>query len=166
MRRFRRVLEENPDEPLYLPEICKAIGVSDRTLRRCCQEHLGMGSKRYLLLRRMHLARRALRESSPIEATVAKTATQCGFWHFGRFAGAYQALFGRCHPPRSIAQPGSGRARRAEEVQLPIENKYTAIAAVVGFFLMLWLTDGSLIAAFGVLALIAGIGWAVRRLRH
>ena len=49
---------------------------------------------------------------------------------------------------------------------MPIENKYTAIAAVVGFFLMLWLTDGSLIAAFGVLALIAGIGWAVRRLRH
>jgi hypothetical protein len=55
---------------------------------------------------------------------------------------------------------------RSEEVQLPIENKYAAIAAVVGFLLVLWLTDGSLIAAFGVLALIAGIGWAVRRLRH
>ena len=49
---------------------------------------------------------------------------------------------------------------------MPIENKYAAIAAVVGFLLMLWLTDGSLIAAFGVLALIAGIGWTVRRLRH
>jgi len=49
---------------------------------------------------------------------------------------------------------------------LPIENKYIVIAAVVGFLLMLWLTDGSLIAAFGVLALIAGIGWAARRLRH
>jgi hypothetical protein len=49
---------------------------------------------------------------------------------------------------------------------LPIENKYAAIAAVVGFCLMLWLTDGSLIASFGVLALIAGIGWAARRLRH
>jgi LPXTG-motif cell wall-anchored protein len=49
---------------------------------------------------------------------------------------------------------------------LPIENKYAAIAAVIAFFLMLWLTDGSLIAAFGVLALIAGIGWAVRRRRR
>jgi AraC-like DNA-binding protein len=104
MRRFRRVLEENPDEPLYLPGICKAIGVSDRTLRRCCQEHLGMGPKRCLLLRRMHLARRALRESSPIEATVAKTATQCGFWHFGRFAGAYQALFGET-PSATLHRP-------------------------------------------------------------
>src|SRR5271157_3651154 len=51
-----------------------------------------------------------------------------------------------------------------EECWLLVENKYTAIAAVVGFLLALWLTDGSMIAAFGVLALIAGAGWAVRRL--
>ncbi|HKM68800.1 MAG TPA: hypothetical protein VJX94_01740 [Stellaceae bacterium] len=49
---------------------------------------------------------------------------------------------------------------------MPIENKYIAIAAAGGFLLMLWLTDGSMIAAFGVLALIAGIGWAARRLRQ
>jgi hypothetical protein len=47
---------------------------------------------------------------------------------------------------------------------LPIENKYVAITAVAGFLLTLWLTDGSKIAAFGVSALIAGIGWAVQRL--
>ena len=46
---------------------------------------------------------------------------------------------------------------------MPIENKCAAIAGVVGLFLMLRLTDGSPIAAFGVLALIAGIGWAARR---
>jgi transcriptional regulator GlxA family with amidase domain len=94
MRRFHRVMAENLDQPLYLPEICKTIGVSDRTLRRCCQEHLGIGPKRYLLLRRMHLARRALRESSPTEETVTETATRYGFWHLGRFAVAYQSLFG------------------------------------------------------------------------
>jgi hypothetical protein len=49
---------------------------------------------------------------------------------------------------------------------LPIESKYIAIAAVLGFLLMLWLTDGSMFAAFGILALIAGFGWAVRRLRR
>jgi AraC-like DNA-binding protein len=105
MRRFRRVMEENPDQSLYLPEICTAVGVSDRTLRRCCQEHLGMGAKRYLLLHRMHLARRALRERSPAEATVTEIAGRYGFWHFGRFAGAYRSLFGEMpsttlhHPP-------------------------------------------------------------------
>jgi len=55
-------------------------------------------------------------------------------------------------------------AEPGEVFQVLIENKYAAIAAVVGFLLTLWLTDGSMIAAFGVLALIAGTAWAVRRL--
>jgi hypothetical protein len=46
---------------------------------------------------------------------------------------------------------------------LLIENKYAAISAVLAFLIVLWLSDGSMIAAFGALALIAGIGWAVRR---
>ena len=94
MRRFRRVVEENPGEPLYIPEICKAIRVADRTLRLCCQQHLGMGPKRYLLLHRLHLARRALRRAEPDETTVTDTATRYGFWQLGRFAVEYQSLFG------------------------------------------------------------------------
>jgi hypothetical protein len=35
MRRFRRVLEESSAQPLYIPEICKSIRVSGRTLRMC-----------------------------------------------------------------------------------------------------------------------------------
>jgi AraC-like DNA-binding protein len=66
MRRFRRAVEENPDQALYIPELCSAIGVSERTLRVCCQEQLGMSPKRYLMMRRMSLARHALRDSSPI----------------------------------------------------------------------------------------------------
>jgi AraC-like DNA-binding protein len=99
MRRFRRVIEENPDHPLYIPELSKAIGVSDRTLRVCCQEQLGVGPKRYLQLRRLHLARRALREASADAVTVTEVATRYGFWHFGRFASDYQSLFGE--PPFS-----------------------------------------------------------------
>ena len=94
LRRFRRALEETPDQALYIPELCKAIGVSGRTLRVCCQEQLGVSPKRYLLLRRMHLARRALRDSASDTTTVTQIATQYGFWHFGRFAGEYQSLFG------------------------------------------------------------------------
>jgi AraC-like DNA-binding protein len=94
MQRFRRVVEENPDQPLYIPDICKAIRVPARTLRMCCQEHLGMGPKRYLLLRRMHLVRRALRAAIPDTTSVTEIATRYGFWELGRFAVNYRSLFG------------------------------------------------------------------------
>ncbi len=47
-----------------------------------------------------------------------------------------------------------------------IENKYVAVAAALGFLVALFLTGGSLMAAFGILALVAGTGWAVRRMFH
>jgi AraC family ethanolamine operon transcriptional activator len=53
-----------------------------------------MGPKRYLLLHRLHLARRALRQAEPDETTVTDTATRYGFWQLGRFAVEYQSLFG------------------------------------------------------------------------
>jgi AraC-like DNA-binding protein len=94
MRKFHRVVEERVDDPLYIPELCKEIGTSLRTLNACCHEHLGMGPKRYLLLRRLHMFRRALRLSSPGETTVTEIATRYGFWQFGRLAVEYRALFG------------------------------------------------------------------------
>jgi hypothetical protein len=33
----------NPDRPLYLAEICAAMGIAERTLRAACEEHLRMG---------------------------------------------------------------------------------------------------------------------------
>jgi hypothetical protein len=48
----------------------------------------------------------------------------------------------------------------------PTENKYVVGAAVGAFLLVLLLSHGSLFAAFGALALIAGIGWVAHRLMH
>ena len=104
LHRFRTALEETPDQALYIPELCKVIGVSGRTLRVCCQEQLGMSPKRYLLLRRMHLARRALRDSASDITTVTEIATRYGFWHFGRFAGEYKLLFGEA-PSATLHRP-------------------------------------------------------------
>jgi hypothetical protein len=70
------------------------------------------------------------------------------------------------HLWRTSAGAGTRGKPNSEAGWLLIENKYTVIAAVVGFLLMLWLTDGSMIAAFGILALIAGTGWAIRRLQR
>ena len=104
LRRFNRAMQDHPDQALYIPELCRSIGVSERTLRVCCQEQLGLSPKRFLLLRRMRLARQALRESAPTETTVTEIATRYGFWQFGRFAGEFKALFGEL-PSALLARP-------------------------------------------------------------
>ena len=92
--KFEEYLEANPNIPLYLPEICAAIGAAERTLRMACQEHLGMGPIRYLALRRMNLVRRALLRAGSSTTTVTRIATDHGFWELGRFSVNYRALFG------------------------------------------------------------------------
>ena len=115
MRRLEEVLQASSEEPLYMTELCKAASASYRTLRDCCQEHLGMSPKRYLWLRRMHLARRALRSADAEATTVTEIATGCGFWELGRFAVAYRSLFGgspstALRRPPEDATPGDNAA--------------------------------------------------------
>ncbi|WP_406853779.1 helix-turn-helix transcriptional regulator [Alsobacter sp. KACC 23698] len=95
VRRLEEAAEMAPDRPLYLSEVCAAIGVPERTLRVSCQEQLGMGPIRYLWLRRMNLAHRALRRADPASTSVTAVATDHGFWELGRFSVAYRKLYGR-----------------------------------------------------------------------
>jgi AraC-like DNA-binding protein len=104
MQRFHSVLKANPNRPLYVLEMAEAVGASLRSLSVCCQEHLGIGPKKYLLLRRMHLARQALALANPSASTVTDVATQYGFWQFGRFAGKYKELFGEA-PSVTLRRP-------------------------------------------------------------
>jgi AraC-like DNA-binding protein len=104
MRRLEDFLEANPDRTLHLTDLCAAAGASDRTLRILCQEHLGMSPTRYLWLRRMHLARRALRMADPTTTTVTEIATSYAFWELGRFAVAYRSLFGET-PSATLRRP-------------------------------------------------------------
>ena len=84
----------NLHEPLYMAELAAQVGASYWMLRDCCLEYLGMSPKRYLWLRRMHLARRALRYANADRTTVTEIATDYGFWELGRFSVAYRTLFG------------------------------------------------------------------------
>ena len=104
MRRFHRELEDNLEQALFIPDLCVALGVSERTLRICCEESLGTSPYRYLVLRRMRLARKALQRGSPNTTSVTEIAAQWGFWNFGRFAGDYKLLFGEL-PSVTLAQP-------------------------------------------------------------
>jgi AraC-like DNA-binding protein len=92
-KQLHALAEQHPDEPLFVADICKTLGVTERTLHHSCREQFGMGPKQYLTLRRLHLVRRALRRG-PSGESVTDIATRFGFWELGRFAGVYQSIFG------------------------------------------------------------------------
>jgi AraC-like DNA-binding protein len=102
--RFRDLMQASSDRALHVPEICQQIGVSERALRGCCQEYFGVGPRRYLILRRMHLAYQGLRAADPSSASVTEIATQFGFWELGRFAVEYRRIFGE-PPSDTLRQP-------------------------------------------------------------
>jgi AraC-like DNA-binding protein len=104
MSRFERMLEAHSNEPLYMADICAGISVGERTLRLHCQGQLGMSPQRYLRLRRMNLARRALTQADPAVKTVTEVANDYGFAELGRFAVAYRQLFGES-PVATLRRP-------------------------------------------------------------
>jgi AraC-like DNA-binding protein len=56
LARFEDLVQDQPF--LDIAEICGALGISERTLRRCCEEQLGMGSTEYVRRRRPELVGR------------------------------------------------------------------------------------------------------------
>jgi AraC-like DNA-binding protein len=104
MGRLEEALTANAEEPLYMAELSAQVGVSYWTLRDCWLEYLGMSPKRYLWLRRMNLARRALQRANAEKTTVTEIASDYGFWELGRFSVAYRSLFGES-PSTALRRP-------------------------------------------------------------
>jgi transcriptional regulator GlxA family with amidase domain len=102
MIRLEEVLAEHFSRPLQMPELCALVAVSDRTLRSCCTEFLGMSPTEYVLLRRLKEVRRVLRDAKPDMVNVAEVARRFGFAELGRLAETYRATFGE--PPSATLQ--------------------------------------------------------------
>ena len=94
MVRFEEALAKRSNPHLNLSELCTAVGVPERTLRLCCTEFLGVSPMRYYQLRRLNMARSALRLADPETASVAEIARDHQFTELGRFAVSYRAVFG------------------------------------------------------------------------
>ena len=113
LARFEELLAESGNAPLHPGKICAAIGAPERTLRGCCQQHLGMSPIRYLRLRRMHLAHQALLKADGKTTTVTSIATDQGFWELGKFSVAYRSLFGES-PSATLLRCDGDRAMRKD----------------------------------------------------
>ncbi len=97
-RQLVRVAEEYTNKHLpsavRMVDLCRAAGVSERTLQYAFQTCLGISPINYLRRHRLHGARRELKAADSSSKTVASIACQYGFFHFGDFSKDYKALFG------------------------------------------------------------------------
>ncbi|MFK8397799.1 helix-turn-helix domain-containing protein [Pseudomonas sp. BGr12] len=105
-RIIQRVLErlrQSPQDNLSLFDLSQAAGVSERKLQYVFREYAGMSPTQWLRTHRLNSARRDLLVSSARDTTVAHVAMRWSFWHLGRFAAAYLALFGE-HPSTTLGR--------------------------------------------------------------
>jgi AraC-like DNA-binding protein len=92
MARFEGLLAERLNQSV--PDVCATIEVSQRTLKTCCAEFLGLSPGLYIRLRRLNVARGLLRHADPDITSVAEIARRSGFSELGRFAAIYRTAFG------------------------------------------------------------------------
>ncbi len=95
--RMVKIAEEHalsqPGADIYVTDLCKAAGVSERTLEYAFKAVLGLTPMAYLTRLRLHRVRHALLTAPPGSTTVSAEALRWGFWHFGEFSRIYKDCF-------------------------------------------------------------------------
>jgi len=100
-------LRAHIDRPVYTDELCAALHVSARALHQDFAAVYGVSPHGYLRRRRLLLVRRALQSARGDGPVLVKSvALAHGFWHLGRFARDYAAMF------REMPSETVGRDRR------------------------------------------------------
>jgi methylphosphotriester-DNA--protein-cysteine methyltransferase len=95
MVRFEAAITSRSDRQIPgLAEICGEIGVSGRRLDTYSRQFFGMGSRRYLLLRRLSVLRDALRAGQILTDDLDAVARDYGFVDLRRLDAVYLSVFG------------------------------------------------------------------------
>lgn len=102
--RVRDLVEGAPDCPMSVIELALRLGVSRRTVQYACQNALGIKPISYLRAVRLSGVRKDMRHAR----SVSEAATRWGFWHFGRFAQDYRAMFGEL-PSETLKHSSRGQ---------------------------------------------------------
>ncbi|MDJ0898104.1 MAG: AraC family transcriptional regulator [Xenococcus sp. MO_188.B8] len=92
--RARDYIENHLGDPVSLADVTAAAGVHVNTLLKGFKQHYEISPIAYLKRKRLELAHRILLAADPLTTSVATSATEVGFFHFGRFAHDYYQFFG------------------------------------------------------------------------
>ena len=93
LRRALELIDALEIQSVCTEDICQATCASERTVRNVFNHYLGMSPHRYLMIRRLHAMRSAIRHAAPGE-TITHICARFGVWDFGRFASLYRQYFG------------------------------------------------------------------------
>lgn len=104
LRQAREYLAAHSRAPLYLEDLCRALGLSPRAVENLFRDFFGITPIAYLRHQRLHGVRRALLHSRPSSGAVKQAALEWGFLHHGHFARDYRQLFGES-PTETLARP-------------------------------------------------------------
>lgn len=94
VRRSLEFISQNELDSLTVKDVCKTVGVSERTLQYAFLDHFSVTPKAYLKAVRLTGVRRELKRSMAQDTTIAEVAKNWGFWHMGQFAADYRKHFG------------------------------------------------------------------------
>jgi len=98
--------EDHADAPPSVEEICRASGVSWRTLNYAFRDRFGVTPKQYLQATRLQRVRRAILCAQPA-VSITDVANAWGFWHMGQFAADYRRQFGEL-PSETLTRVAGG----------------------------------------------------------
>jgi AraC-like DNA-binding protein len=93
VRRAEEYMRAHFDEPLTIPLVARATGVSIRALQMAFREHREIAPRDALNQIRLQMARETL-ESADDRLSVTAAALDCGITHLGRFSQAYLKTYG------------------------------------------------------------------------
>ncbi len=113
--RALELIEAHQGEPLFVGDLCRAAGVSERTLRNIFYEFFGIGPMRLLKAIQLHNIRIALLRADPQHGKVTHIAAEYGVSDFSLFARNYKAIYGEL-PSVALQTPPSGERNKHGEL--------------------------------------------------
>lgn len=99
VRQVDEIILAQSTDPPKVKDLCRLVGVSERTLEYAFSEYCGLTPKTYINAMRLNGVRRKLRTTK----SVADAANAWGFWHMGQLARDYRNLFGELPSDTLIA---------------------------------------------------------------
>ncbi len=104
LERALACLRQTDPDSVTIPALAKAACVSQRTLEYAFREAFGLTPLAYIMMQRLHAARRDLARETPDRSTVTRVAIRHGFHHPARFAAYYRQRFGEA-PSATLNRP-------------------------------------------------------------